>query len=68
MTQCHQYLIFPIVTKAIWDGSIDASVDHSKGWMQSKEIGDIFNIGCEPLEKLGWMGNHFLGVAILNHL
>jgi 26S proteasome regulatory subunit N3 len=34
-----------IVIKAIWNGSIDASVDHNKGWMQSKEIGDIFNTG-----------------------
>ncbi len=34
-----------IVTKAIWDGVIDANVNHSKGWMQLKEIGDIFNKG-----------------------
>jgi 26S proteasome regulatory subunit N3 len=32
-----------IVTKAIRDGGIDASVDHSKGWMQSKETGDIYS-------------------------
>jgi 26S proteasome regulatory subunit N3 len=32
-----------IVTKAIWDGGIDASVDHSKGWMKSKATGDIFS-------------------------
>ncbi|CAK9215727.1 unnamed protein product [Sphagnum troendelagicum] len=30
------------VTKAIWDGGIDASVDHSKGWMKSKATGDIY--------------------------
>ncbi len=34
-----------IVTKAIQDGGVDANVDHNKGWMQSKEIGDIFDIG-----------------------
>lgn len=32
-----------IVTKAIRDGGIDASVDHSQGWMQSKETGDIYS-------------------------
>jgi 26S proteasome regulatory subunit N3 len=32
-----------IVTKAIWDGGIDASVDHSKGWMKSKATGDIYS-------------------------
>lgn len=32
-----------IVTKAIRDGGIDASVDHAKGWMQSKETGDIYS-------------------------
>jgi len=26
-----------IVSKAIRDGGIDASMNHSKGWMQSKE-------------------------------
>jgi hypothetical protein len=31
-----------IVTKAIWDGGIDASVDHSRGWMKSKATGDIY--------------------------
>jgi 26S proteasome regulatory subunit N3 len=29
--------------KAIRDQGIDASVDHNKGWMQSKEISDIFD-------------------------
>lgn len=32
-----------IVTKAIRDGGIDASVDHAQGWMQSKETGDIYS-------------------------
>ncbi len=32
-----------IVTKAIRDGGNDASVDHNKGWMQSKETGDIYS-------------------------
>ncbi|XP_024366248.1 probable 26S proteasome non-ATPase regulatory subunit 3 isoform X2 [Physcomitrium patens] len=32
-----------IVTKAIRDGGIDASVDHSNGWMQSKETGDVYS-------------------------
>jgi 26S proteasome regulatory subunit N3 len=32
-----------IVTKAIRDGGIDATVDHANGWMQSKETGDIYS-------------------------
>jgi 26S proteasome regulatory subunit N3 len=37
-----------IVTKAIRDGGIDASVDHSQGWMQSKETGDIYSTQMVP--------------------
>ncbi|XP_022928271.1 probable 26S proteasome non-ATPase regulatory subunit 3 [Cucurbita moschata] len=32
-----------IVTKAIRDGAIDATVDHANGWMVSKETGDIYS-------------------------
>lgn len=32
-----------IVAKAIRDGAIDATLDHAKGWMLSKEIGDIYS-------------------------
>eukprot|EP00243_Klebsormidium_subtile_P001516 TRINITY_DN12692_c0_g1_i1.p1 TRINITY_DN12692_c0_g1~~TRINITY_DN12692_c0_g1_i1.p1 ORF type:complete len:493 (+),score=146.53 TRINITY_DN12692_c0_g1_i1:202-1680(+) len=32
-----------IVTKAIRDGGIDATVDHAKGFVQSKETGDIYS-------------------------
>ncbi|CAN0845836.1 Probable 26S proteasome non-ATPase regulatory subunit 3 [Linum grandiflorum] len=32
-----------IVAKAIRDGAIDATLDHSKGWMVSKETGDIYS-------------------------
>ena len=32
-----------IVRKAIYDGGIDASVDHSKGCMQLKETSDIYS-------------------------
>ena len=32
-----------IVAKAVRDGGIDASVDHGNGWMQSKEMGDIYS-------------------------
>lgn len=31
-----------IVAKAIRDGAIDATIDHSNGWMLSKETGDIY--------------------------
>ncbi|XP_022151277.1 probable 26S proteasome non-ATPase regulatory subunit 3 [Momordica charantia] len=31
-----------IVSKAIRDGAIDATVDHANGWMVSKETGDIY--------------------------
>jgi 26S proteasome regulatory subunit N3 len=36
-----------ICAKAIRDGVIDATIDHSKGWMQSNEITDI-NVTNEP--------------------
>lgn len=32
-----------IVAKAVRDGGIEASVDHAKGWMQSREMGDIYS-------------------------
>ncbi|CAI0468822.1 unnamed protein product [Linum tenue] len=32
-----------IVSKAIRDGAIDATIDHAKGWMVSKETGDIYS-------------------------
>ncbi|KAK6159595.1 hypothetical protein DH2020_006909 [Rehmannia glutinosa] len=32
-----------IVSKAIRDGAIDATLDHAKGWMVSKETGDIYS-------------------------
>ncbi|KAH7574874.1 hypothetical protein JRO89_XS02G0016000 [Xanthoceras sorbifolium] len=32
-----------IVSKAIRDGAIDATVDHANGWMVSKETGDIYS-------------------------
>ncbi|RVX16099.1 putative 26S proteasome non-ATPase regulatory subunit 3 [Vitis vinifera] len=32
-----------IVAKAIHDGAIDATLDHSNGWMVSKETGDIYS-------------------------
>ncbi|CAH8386260.1 unnamed protein product [Eruca vesicaria subsp. sativa] len=32
-----------IVAKAIRDGAIDATIDHNKGWMVSKETGDIYS-------------------------
>ncbi|EPS67790.1 hypothetical protein M569_06981, partial [Genlisea aurea] len=32
-----------IVAKAIRDGAIDATLDHGKGWMTSKETGDIYS-------------------------
>jgi len=44
-----------IVTKAIRDGGIDASVDHAKGWMQSKETGDIYSTQvCHTENKSQW--------------
>ena len=36
-----------ICAKAIRDGVIDAFIDHSNGWMQSREIADI-NVTNEP--------------------
>jgi 26S proteasome regulatory subunit N3 len=38
-----------IVAKAIRDGVIDASLDHEQGFMQSKEVGDIY-LTSEPSE------------------
>lgn len=38
-----------IVAKAIRDGVIEASIDHEKGFMQSKEVGDIY-LTSEPSE------------------
>lgn len=32
-----------IVSKAIRDGAIDATLDHANGWMMSKETGDIYS-------------------------
>nr|XP_023918081.1 probable 26S proteasome non-ATPase regulatory subunit 3 [Quercus suber] len=32
-----------IVSKAIRDGAIDATIDHANGWMVSKETGDIYS-------------------------
>ncbi|KVI04059.1 26S proteasome regulatory subunit, C-terminal [Cynara cardunculus var. scolymus] len=32
-----------IVSKAIRDGAIDATLDHTNGWMVSKETGDIYS-------------------------
>ncbi|XP_034228098.1 probable 26S proteasome non-ATPase regulatory subunit 3 [Prunus dulcis] len=32
-----------IVAKAIRDGAIDATLDHTNGWMVSKETGDIYS-------------------------
>lgn len=32
-----------IISKAIRDGAIDATLDHANGWMVSKEIGDIYS-------------------------
>ncbi|ERN16981.1 hypothetical protein AMTRI_Chr02g222410 [Amborella trichopoda] len=32
-----------IVAKAIRDGAIDATIDHAKGWVLSKETGDIYS-------------------------
>lgn len=32
-----------IISKAIRDGAIDATVDHANGWMVSKETGDIYS-------------------------
>ncbi|KAK4477240.1 hypothetical protein RD792_016454 [Penstemon davidsonii] len=32
-----------IVSKAIRDGAIDATLDHANGWMLSKETGDIYS-------------------------
>jgi 26S proteasome regulatory subunit N3 len=32
-----------IVAKAIRDGVIEATLDHEKGFMKSKEIGDIYS-------------------------
>ncbi|KAJ8648028.1 hypothetical protein MRB53_001051 [Persea americana] len=32
-----------IVSKAIRDGAIDATVDHTNGWMVSKETGDVYS-------------------------
>ncbi|GKA08829.1 26S proteasome non-ATPase regulatory subunit 3 homolog A [Tanacetum coccineum] len=32
-----------IVSKAIRDGAIDATIDHANGWMLSKETGDIYS-------------------------
>ncbi|XP_073026595.1 probable 26S proteasome non-ATPase regulatory subunit 3 [Primulina eburnea] len=32
-----------IVSKAIRDGAIDATLDHANGWMVSKETGDIYS-------------------------
>lgn len=32
-----------IVSKAIRDGAIDATIDHTNGWMVSKETGDIYS-------------------------
>lgn len=38
-----------IVAKAIRDGVIIATVDHEKGYMMSKEVGDIYATN-EPME------------------
>lgn len=32
-----------IVSKAIRDGSIEAVLDHTNGWMQSHEVADVYN-------------------------
>ncbi|KAJ3692821.1 hypothetical protein LUZ60_011916 [Juncus effusus] len=32
-----------IVSKAVRDGAIDAVIDHEKGWMVSKETGDVYS-------------------------
>ena len=32
-----------IVSKAIRDGAIDATIDHANGWMVSKETGDVYS-------------------------
>ncbi|KAM0890677.1 hypothetical protein ACQ4PT_026890 [Festuca glaucescens] len=32
-----------IISKAIRDGAIDATIDHSNGWMVSKETGDVYS-------------------------
>lgn len=32
-----------IVAKAIRDGAIDATLDHTNGWMVSKEMGDVYS-------------------------
>ncbi|PON47709.1 26S proteasome regulatory subunit [Trema orientale] len=32
-----------IVSKAIRDGAIDATLDHANGWMVPKETGDIYS-------------------------
>ncbi|KAJ4783744.1 26S proteasome non-ATPase regulatory subunit 3 [Rhynchospora pubera] len=32
-----------IVAKAIRDGAIDATIDHTNGWMVSKETGDVYS-------------------------
>eukprot|EP00250_Pteridium_aquilinum_P002098 c12300_g1_i1 orf=160-1653(+) len=32
-----------IVAKAVRDGGIEASIDHASGWMQSREMGDIYS-------------------------
>jgi hypothetical protein len=57
------------MTKAIQDGGADASVDHSKGWMQSKETGDIYLTQVRRFHKCcsGW-GVFCWNVVILNDL
>lgn len=39
-----------IVAKAIRDGVIEATLDHEKGFMQSKQSGDIYNSSYEPTD------------------
>jgi hypothetical protein len=48
-----------ICAKAIRDGVIDATIDHAKGWMQSKEITDV-NVTV----RRGWEGKRIKGFDV----
>jgi hypothetical protein len=56
------------MTKAIQDGGSDANVDHSKGWMQSKETGDIYLTRVRRFHNCSGWGVFCWNVVILNDL
>lgn len=50
-----------IVSKAIRDGIIDATINHTEGYIQSREISDLYATD-EPQKKLNQRIQHFLDI------